>query len=72
MWCIQHQHTNFNDYVFADETTIRVLEVPLYHSRRKNERPHAISSNSKIRLKVNIWGAISYKGPSPFLVSFFT
>ena len=69
LWCRSHLNTDFKDYVFADETTVRILEIPLYHSRKKGERPDAHSSTSKIRMKVNVWGGISYEGPTPFVVS---
>jgi hypothetical protein len=68
-WCKNNQKNNFTDYLFADETTVRVLEVPLYHLRKKNSRPITIPHTSKSRLKVNIWGGISFKGPTPFAVS---
>ena len=58
IWCRQHINTNFKDYVFADETTVRILEIPLYHTRKKGERPDAHCSTSKIRMK----------GPTPFVV----
>jgi hypothetical protein len=57
------------DYIFADETTIRVLEVPLYHSRLRGSRT-TVPVSSKIKLKLNIWAGISSKGASPCLVSF--
>ena len=69
LWCKKHENIDFEDYVFVDETTVRMLEVPLYHSRRKSDRPTAFPRSSKIRLKLNIWGGISYKGPTPFVVS---
>ena len=55
IWCLKHEHTNSEDYVFADETAIRILEVPLYHTRRKGERPQAICKTTKIRLKLNLY-----------------
>ena len=61
---------NFENYVFVDETTVRVLEVPIYHLRKANSRPETIPHTVKQRLKVNIWGGISSKGATPFAVSF--
>jgi hypothetical protein len=55
--------------LFVDETTIRVLDVPLYHSRPRGSRPEAIASTGKVRLKLNIWGGISFLGSTDFAVS---
>ena len=37
LWCRRHRNTNFYNYVFADETTIRLLEVLLYQSRKRGK-----------------------------------
>ncbi len=68
LWCRRHKNTNFENYIFVDESTVRILEIPLYHSRKRATRPAAHSSTSKIRAKINIWGGISYQGPTPFIV----
>jgi hypothetical protein len=68
-WCKNNVTNNFENYVFVDETTVRVLEVPLYHLRKRTSRPEAIPHTAKQRLKINIWGGISYKGATPFAVS---
>ena len=70
LWCRRHRNTNFNNYIFADETTVRILEIPLYHSRKRGTNPAAHSSTAKIRAKINIWGGISYQGPTPFVVKY--
>lgn len=69
-WCKNNEKNNFRNYLFADESTVRVLEVPLYHLRKKNSRPQPIPHTAKARLKMNIWGGISYKGATPFAVCF--
>ena len=69
-WCKNNVMNNFENYVFVDETTVRVLEVPIYHLRKAKSRPETISHTVKQRLKVNIWGGISSKGATPFAVSF--
>ena len=71
MWCKSNLENNFKDYVFADETTIRILEIPIYHSRKKGQTPKAQCSSAKIRMKVNVWGGISYEGPTSFVVRTF-
>jgi hypothetical protein len=69
IWCQTHKNTDFSRHLYVDETTIRVLEIPLYHSRLVSSRPEAKASTGKIRLKVNIWGGISFVGPTDFVVS---
>ena len=68
IWCTKNKSINFEKYLFVDETTVRSLEVPLYHVRQPGERPEAICSTTKIRFKVNVWGGISFNGPTPFVV----
>lgn len=65
---MNHKDEDFQNYLFVDETTVRLLEVPLYHIRKVGSQPDAIPATSKIRKKVNIWGGISYKGPTTFVV----
>ena len=48
---------------------MRVSDIPLYHWRLKNKYPDTIENHGNYRLKVNVWGAISYKGASEFVVS---
>jgi hypothetical protein len=67
-WCLLNKHNDFRNYVFSDESTLRVLEVPLYHLRRRGEHV-SVPVTSKVRLKLNIWGAISTKGAPPVFVN---
>lgn len=69
LWCRRHRNTNFYNYIFADETTVRLLDIPLYHSRKRGSRPPACPSSAKIRAKINIWAGISYHGATPLIVS---
>lgn len=69
LWCRRHRNTNFYNYIFADETTVRLLDIPLYHSRKRASRPSACPSSAKIRAKINIWAGISYHGATPLIVS---
>ncbi len=62
-------NNSFTDYLFADGSTVGVLEVPQYHLSKKSSRPETIPHTAKARLKVNIWGAISYKGATPFVIN---
>ncbi len=70
LWCRKNENNDFKNHVFVDETHVRLFEVPLYHVRQKGERPDGIPSTSKMRLKINIWGGISFKGPTPFAVRY--
>jgi hypothetical protein len=36
------------------KTTVRLLEIPLYHIRKRGSRPTSHSSTAKIRAKINI------------------
>ena len=68
-WCQRNVNNDFKNYLFVDETAVRSLEVPLYHVRQRAERPEAIKTSTKIRFKVNVWGGISFRGATPFVVS---
>ncbi len=35
--------------------------------REKGTRPRAVPATTKFRFKLNLWGGISFKGPSPFI-----
>ncbi len=69
IWCRNHCDYDFSKTLFVDETTIRVLDVPLYQVRKRDSQPRVIMNTLKLNLKVNIWGGISTKGPTPFIVS---
>ena len=69
LWCKKNENENFEDFLFVDETTVRILDIPLYHVRKPSGRPVAQKCTSKYRLKVNIWGGISSKRSTPFVVS---
>ena len=45
-------NTDSSRHLFEDEMTIRVLDVPLYHSRPRGSRPEVIASTGKVRLKL--------------------
>jgi hypothetical protein len=70
-WCLLNRNNTFDDYCFADESFIRILEVPLYHLRIPCSAPNIapVGDSNKYRAKVNIWGAISRHGQSNFVVS---
>ena len=67
-----HKDAKFEEYVFLDETMITLWDLPLYHWRLPGNYPDAIPCTVKDRKKVNVFGAISFKGPSKFAVSILT
>jgi hypothetical protein len=68
MWCLKYRNVNLENYVFVDETTIQLCDFPLFHLRLPKKNPLGFPSTRKQRGKVNIWGGISYEGPTPFAV----
>jgi hypothetical protein len=55
LWCINNKDNNFKNYIFADKTTVRVIDVPLFQSRLRGSRA-SVPVSTKIKLKINIWG----------------
>lgn len=68
-WCLTHENTDFSNYVFVDETSVRLWDLPKYHWRLKSTYPEAIPSTEKHRYKLNVWGGMSSKGLTRFAVS---
>jgi len=64
---LENRNQDCQHHLFVDETMIRFFEVPIYHSRRSllaRTKPVAVPCTSKYRLKVNICGGISTRGPT--------
>jgi hypothetical protein len=66
VWCLNHKNCEFKNHIFVDETKVVVSDVPIYHSRLPSSIPEGVNVTDKIRKKVNIWGGISFKGPTRF------
>ena len=49
LWCKKNENENFEDFLFVDETTVRILDIPLYHVRKPSGRPVAQKCTSKYR-----------------------
>ena len=47
---------------------IRLFDLPLYHCRLPTSYPESIPNTTKYRQKVNIFGGISFEGPTTFKV----
>jgi hypothetical protein len=67
-WCMTHKDTDFSNYVFLDETSVRLWDLPLYHWRLRSSRPEAIPMTEKYRNKLHVWGGMSSKGLTRFAV----
>lgn len=70
-WCDANKNNDFHDYVFVDETSIWVNELPLYHMRRSGTDPETIASTTNSRGKLNVWGGISFRGATDVSVNKF-
>ena len=57
--------------MFADESTIRLNEFPRKHLRLPSTYPIGIEGGDKYFYKLNLFGAISCRGPSQFYVKKF-
>ena len=67
-WCLKYRNCDFSNYLFVDETKVDLnrpiknnLRIPTYH-------PICIIANYKKRIKLNVWGGISYLGPTKIIV----
>ena len=54
------------NWVFADETSFWINEVPLYHHRHPNTHPIPAGFSSGLKIKINVWGAISCRGTAAY------
>jgi hypothetical protein len=54
----------------VDETAVRLWDLPLYHWRIPKAHPKGHPSTRKYLDKINVWGGISYQGPTEFAVIF--
>jgi len=66
IFCKNNQYNTFENYLFIDESTVRMLEVPLYHIRKKGKRPETVPHTGKAKVKINVWGGISFHGATQF------
>jgi hypothetical protein len=66
-WCLENKNNDFRNYVFIDETLIRIEELPLYHIREKGVRTGVTKVCKKERQNFNVWGGISFCGATQFV-----
>ena len=68
-WCLTNRDNEFEFFVFVDESKLTNHICKLYHMRKKSARPDCIIMNST-PFKLNIWGGISKRGATEFIVRF--
>ena len=68
-WCTANKHSHFYNTWFADETSIWENECPKYAYRPKGSYPDSIEISRGSSKKLNLWCAISYRGPTEFVIS---
>ena len=70
-WCVGNLNNEFYNFVFVDETSVWVNQMPLYHMRQSGTSPEGLVSASNARYKLHVWGGISLRGPTSFFVRQF-
>jgi hypothetical protein len=68
-WCLEHIDCNFDYHIFVDESKIMINHCKLYHMGQKATYPECIILNN-FHAKLNIWGGISKRGATSFVVYF--
>ena len=71
LWCLENEHNDFENTVFADETCLRLKELPRYHWRPIGSYPEAVEVPTNSHTKINVWGGITSQGPTEFAVSVY-
>ena len=66
-----HCESNFDFWVYADETRCESHHVKSYRMRKPERRPKAVGIYKRDRFKVNVWGAVCSRGAVKFVVIFF-
>jgi hypothetical protein len=67
-WCQRNRDNEFEYFVFIDESKLMNNNCKLYHIRKKATLPECIIINH-VTVKLNIWGGISKRGATEFVVS---
>ena len=67
-WCLRNRFNDFSNWVFVDETSCWINAILFYHWRHPSTYPDVIDTPVQ-RLKLNLWGALSSKGASEFVVN---
>ena len=68
-WCLQNENNDFLYHIFIDESKISNNHCKVYHIRKKATLPKCIIMNH-VTFKLNIWGGISKRGATDFVVRF--
>ena len=67
-WCRANRNGRWLNYIWLDETACWINEAPSYHWRQTGLHPQTVGFLSSLRQKLNLWGGISWFGPTPFAV----
>lgn len=65
---MNNRETDFTKYIFVDECSYKLNQIPLYHIRAPASRPERLAVTRKNDVKINVWGGISIAGPTNFAV----
>lgn len=67
-WCIENRYNSFENFIFFDESKLKFDDCPLFVSRLPGRYPNPAGTRNDHLLSVNIWGGISAKGATQFIV----
>ena len=59
---------DFKHYLYVYESTVRLLEIPLYPIKKRGSHPKTISKTGKRKSRLNIWAGISYQEATDYSV----
>lgn len=72
-WCREHRRTNFDNWIFSDESTFELSALSISRRERvyrtikeKYKKCCILKGGVQIRRSIMVWGAISVTGPSCF------
>ena len=68
-FALKYIDCDMKSFVFADETGCKTFSYQEKHCRYPTSTPIAVAELRRNRKTINIWGGISYKGPTDFVVS---
>ncbi|CAF0860996.1 unnamed protein product [Brachionus calyciflorus] len=60
-------NSDLRNLIFVDEAAFQTGRFGLYHMRKSSSRPSAVWTKSRCVDRLNIWGGISWNGPTQFV-----
>ncbi|RNA34511.1 hypothetical protein BpHYR1_042841 [Brachionus plicatilis] len=55
----RYSDCDFSNYIFVDESCVRISKKALYNWRLKSSYPDTLPSSHKFLARMNVWGGIS-------------